>query len=80
MPEKDKAMEKGGYFDWEEKGIKTAGIQMIPIETPVGTFKVWAKRFGNNPRIKVLLLHGGPAFTHEYMECFESYFPKEGFE
>ncbi|MBN8667593.1 MAG: proline iminopeptidase-family hydrolase [Chitinophagales bacterium] len=80
LPEKDKAMEKGGYFDWEEKGIKTAGIQMIPIETPVGKFKVWTKRFGNNPRIKVLLLHGGPAFTHEYMECFESYFPKEGFE
>lgn len=80
LPEKDKSMKKGGYFDWEEKGIKTAGIQMIPIETPVGTFKVWTKRFGNNPRIKVLLLHGGPAFTHEYMECFESYFPKEGFE
>jgi proline iminopeptidase len=28
----------------------------------------------------VLLLHGGPAMTHEYMECFESFFPKEGFE
>ena len=28
----------------------------------------------------ILLLHGGPAMTHEYMECFESFFPKEGFE
>jgi proline iminopeptidase len=28
----------------------------------------------------VLLLHGGPAMTHEYMECFESFFPREGFE
>jgi proline iminopeptidase len=27
-----------------------------------------------------LLLHGGPAMTHEYMEVFESFFPKEGFE
>lgn len=27
-----------------------------------------------------MLLHGGPACTHEYMECFESFFPKEGFE
>jgi proline iminopeptidase len=53
---------------------------MIPITTPVGTFNVWTKRFGNNPRIKILLLHGGPAAGHEYMECFESFFPKEGFE
>jgi len=50
------------------------------VETPSGTFKVWTKRFGNNPDIKVLLLHGGPAMTHEYMECFESFFPKEGIE
>ena len=68
------------YFDYQEKGVRTAGIQMIPIETPVGQFRVWTKRFGNNPRIKVLLLHGGPAMTHEYMECFESFFPQEGFE
>ena len=30
--------------------------------------------------MKVLLLHGGPGFTHEYMECFESFFPRQGFE
>jgi proline iminopeptidase len=53
---------------------------MIPIKTPGGGFKVWTKRFGNNPHIKILLLHGGPVGTHEYMECFESFFPKEGFE
>src|SRR6476469_5390344 len=53
---------------------------MIPVTTPVGNFKVWTKRIGNNHRIKILLLHGGPAMTHEYMECFESFFPKEGFE
>jgi proline iminopeptidase len=53
---------------------------MIPVNTPIGSFKVWTKRFGNNPRIKILLLHGGPSATHEYMECFESFFPKEGFE
>jgi proline iminopeptidase len=46
----------------------------------VGNFNVWTKRFGNNPKIKVLLLHGGPAAGHEYMEAFESFFPKEGFE
>src|SRR6202000_3133452 len=61
-------------------GVQTAGVRMVPIHTPVGDFHVWTKRIGNNPRIKVLLLHGGPAMTHEYMECFESFFPKEGFE
>ena len=53
---------------------------MVPVKTEKGTFKVWTKKIGNNPRIKVLLLHGGPALTHEYMECFEGFFPKEGFE
>lgn len=68
------------YFNYNDSGIQTGGIKMIPIHTSVGDFKVWTKRFGNNPRIKVLLLHGGPAFTHEYFECFESFFPKEGIE
>ncbi len=27
-----------------------------------------------------MLLHGGPAMTHEYMECFETFFQREGFE
>lgn len=68
------------YFQYGDTGVRSAGIRMVPVQTPVGTFKVWTKRFGNNPRIKVLLLHGGPAMTHEYMECFESFFPQEGFE
>jgi proline iminopeptidase len=68
------------YFNYGDSGVQSAGIKMIPIQTSVGQFKVWTKRFGNNPRIKILLLHGGPAMTHEYMECFESFFPKEGFE
>ena len=68
------------YFATKDSGVQTAGIKMIPVSTPVGTFKVWTKTIGNNPRIKVLLLHGGPAMTHEYMEAFESFFPKEGFE
>lgn len=68
------------YFNYGDTGIQAGGVQMIPIKTPVGNFKVWTKRFGNNPGIKVLLLHGGPAAGHEYMEAFESFFPKEGFE
>lgn len=77
---KPESMTVATYFAPQDSGVQTAGIKMIPIQTPVGTFKVWTKRIGNNPTIKVLLLHGGPAMTHEYMECFESFFPKEGFE
>ena len=68
------------YYNYGDTGVQSGGVRMIPIKTPVGDFKVWTKRFGNNPRIKVLLLHGGPAAGHEYMEAFESFFPKEGIE
>ncbi|HKC35838.1 MAG TPA: proline iminopeptidase-family hydrolase [Chitinophagaceae bacterium] len=68
------------YFNYGDTGVQMAGIKMLPIQTPKGNFNVWIKRFGNNQRIKVLLLHGGPAATHQYMECFESFFPKEGIE
>lgn len=69
------------YFDTTNRDdIVSGGIKMIPITTPYGQFKVWTKRVGNNPRVKVLLLHGGPGGTHELFECFDSFFPKEGFE
>jgi proline iminopeptidase len=58
----------------------SGGVKMIPITTPSGSFNVWTKRVGNNPRIKVLLLHGGPGATHEYFEAFDGYLPAEGIE
>ena len=57
--------------------VQAGGIHMVKLKEG---YQVWTKRIGNNPRVKVLLLHGGPALTHEYMECFESFLPKEGFE
>ena len=66
------------YYDMHESGVKSGGIKMIPIHD--GKYKVWTKRVGNNPKIKVLLLHGGPAGTHEYFESFDSFFPAEGIE
>jgi proline iminopeptidase len=68
------------YHATTDSGVQTGGVKMIQIETPVGKFNVWTKRFGNNSKIKVLLLHGGPGGTHEFFECFESFFPKEGIE
>lgn len=68
------------YFAQSKDSVQTGGIKMIPITTPKGTFNVWTKRIGNNPKIKVLLLNGGPGATHEYFECFENFLPAEGIE
>lgn len=68
------------YHAITDSGVQTGGVRMIPIETPMGKFNVWTKRFGNNPKIKVLLLHGGPGGTHEFFESFESFLPQEGIE
>jgi proline iminopeptidase len=71
----------GNYLDSTGRDdILSGGARMIAIQTPKGTFHVWTKRVGNNPTIKVLLLHGGPGATHEYFEAFDSYFPKAGIE
>lgn len=68
------------YFSNHEEGLQNGGVKMIDIKTPKGNFKVWTKRVGNNPKIKVLLLNGGPGATHEYFECFDSFLPSEGIE
>jgi len=68
------------YFNSETSGMQIGGVQKIAIETPKGKFNVWTKRVGNNPKIKLLLLNGGPGMTHEYFECMESFLPKEGIE
>ena len=52
--------EKSRYFDYSNSDDQvTGGIRMIPVETPNGTFNVYTKRMGNNPKMRVLLLHGG---------------------
>ena len=69
------------YFDQTGRDdILSGGIKMIPIQTPAGEFNVWTKRIGNNPKIKVLILHGGPGASHVYLECFDSFFPGAGIE
>ena len=56
------------------------GVRMIPVKTADGTFHVWTKRVGNNPRIKVLLLSGGPGLSHTYLEAFDSFLPGAGIQ
>jgi proline iminopeptidase len=50
---------------------------MIPVVG--GKYKVWTKQIGSGP-VKVLLLHGGPGFTHDYLEAMESFLPQAGIE
>jgi proline iminopeptidase len=69
------------YFDSAGRSDAiSGGARRIAIDTPAGKLHVWTKRVGNNPRMKVLLLHGGPGATHEYLEAFDSWFPGRGIE
>jgi len=71
------------YFDtstWDPRDVVSGGSRMIPIDTPRGTFRVWTKRVGTNPDLKVLLLHGGPGATDELYESFDVWFPDAGIE
>jgi proline iminopeptidase len=56
--------------------IKTGGNKLITV---AGKYKVWTKKVGDG-KIKVLLLHGGPGFSHDYFDCFDDFLPKEGME
>jgi len=70
-----------GYLDYSGRDdVLSGGVRMIPVTTAKGDFRVWTKRVGNNPKAKLLLLHGGPAATHEYFEACDSYLPTAGIE
>ena len=69
------------YLDYTgREDALSGGARKITVETPRGEFRVWTKRIGNNPDLKVLLLHGGPGMTHEYLEPCDSYLPAAGIE
>lgn len=56
-----------------EDAVQAGGVHWVELREG---YRVWTKQFGNNPDMNVLLLHGGPSCTHEYMESFESFFPQ----
>lgn len=73
--------EKSEYFDYSNSDDQvTGGIKMIPISTTKGIFNVYTKRMGNNPKMRVLLLHGGPGGTHEEFGNFDGYLPNSEIE
>ena len=57
--------------------LKTGGTRYVPVRG--GKYQVWVRRVGAGP-IKILLLHGGPGFSHAYLECFEDFLPPAGIE
>jgi proline iminopeptidase len=70
-----------GYLDYSGRDdMLSGGARKIPVTTPAGQYGVWVKRVGNNPHLRVLLLHGGPGATHEYLEACDSYLPAAGIE
>jgi len=50
--------------------------QLVPIS---GGFHVWTRKIGESP-VKMLILHGGPGASHEYLEIFQDYLPPMGVE
>ena len=56
------------------------GVRKIPVETPAGTFEVWTRKVGEHPTVKILMLHGGPAATHEYLLPLEAPLAEAGYE
>ncbi len=56
--------------------VKTGGSRMIPVD---GKYRVWTKRVGQG-KVKLLTLHGGPGFPHDYFECFEDFLPQRCIE
>lgn len=75
-----KVESNASYFANHEAGIQNGNVKMIPIQSMGKTFNIWTKRIGNNPKVKILLLNGGPGGTHEYFQCFENFLPQEGIE
>jgi proline iminopeptidase len=59
---------------------ESEGVRRIPVTTPSGTFEVWTRKLGDNPTIKVLLLHGGPGMTHEYVALVARKLSEAGIE
>ncbi|HEY2549947.1 MAG TPA: proline iminopeptidase-family hydrolase [Streptosporangiaceae bacterium] len=60
--------------------VLSGGARRIPVHTHAGDFSVWVKRTGNSQDLRLLLLHGGPGATHEYLEACDSYLPGAGVE
>jgi proline iminopeptidase len=51
------------------------GVRRVPVVG--GKYKVWTRQVGDGA-VKVLLLHGGPGFSHDYLKAFTPHVPGSG--
>jgi proline iminopeptidase len=51
------------------------GVRHVPVVG--GRYRVWTRQVGDGAT-KVLLLHGGPGFCHDYLEAFAPHIPGSG--
>lgn len=79
-PQEDSGPPASYYDQTGRADAWSGGVTMLPISTPAGEQRVWIKRTGNNPDFKLLILHGGPAMGHDYLEVFDAYLPATGVE
>jgi len=68
--------ESGETLRDSQNKIRTDGVKLIQVDRK---YNVWTKKIGDGA-IRMLMLHGGPGLTHEYLECFEDFLPQEGIE
>jgi proline iminopeptidase len=54
-------------------GVGTGGSRRIKVDAK---HEVWVKQVGHGP-VPVLTLHGGPGLSHDYLECFEDFVPRD---
>jgi proline iminopeptidase len=58
--------------------VKTGGSKSIEVD---GKYHVWTDRVGPAwAKTKMLTLHGGPGFPHDYLEVMEDFLPQNGIE
>ncbi|HET7194605.1 MAG TPA: proline iminopeptidase-family hydrolase [Nocardioides sp.] len=55
------------------------GVRTIEIDTPSGRFGVWTRTVGDTSGTTILVLHGGPGATHEYLLDLEQPLTEAGF-
>jgi proline iminopeptidase len=59
--------------------MRADSVRTIEIDTPSGRFGVWTRAAGDTSGTTVLLLHGGPGATHEYLLDLEQPLTDAGF-
>ena len=75
VPRRERACPAHPLPSGRPDGVRTGGARTLKID---GRYEVWVKQVGDGA-IPVLTLHGGPGFSHFYLECLEDFLPPAEF-